>query len=225
MSDRTIKNHYLPKHTYLSGFINKDEQICVFDKTQNKWLPPQCLKDVGYEKNLYLDSTEKFLANKIENISPLCEIQNYDVLNIEQKKNILKFIFVLWLRVPTTKNKNDKDLADSYIELLSTVKKDAIPYFSDKTEDRFERVQQYLLYQKPLPQNMSEKFFQEPETIFPLSFNTFLNCSWKCYFCDEIITNDNPVNMFGLDKGGIVLPISSKSFLAIFTSVNYGLDE
>jgi hypothetical protein len=66
---------------------------------------------------------------------------------------------------------------------------------------------------------MSEKFFQEPETIFPLSFNTFLNCTWKCYFCDEIITNDNPVNMFGLGKGGIVLPISSKSFLAIDRSL------
>jgi hypothetical protein len=210
MSGRTKKNHYLPISAYLSGFTNKNGQICVFDKKQGKWLPPQCPKDVGYEKNLYLKSTEEFLAKNIENISPLCKIQNWETLSIEQKKKILKFILVLWLRVPEVKKKNDKDLADSCIELLSAIKKAKIPYLSDEAEK---------LSQKPLPQNMSESFFKEPETIFPLGFKTFLNCDWKCYFCNEIITNDNPVNMFGLGKGGIILPISSKSFLAIDKSL------
>jgi hypothetical protein len=138
-----IKNHYIPQK-YLKGFTNESGKVfCYGENSEPFEIKP---KNIAYEKGLYSDETETYLANEIE--EPFNQII-YKMLSREKfvgkdREKISKYLVVLLKR--TIKNRFQ------YEKSAGSIAEDATEKLVQKVEDEeiFANMQKELVIQQLL---------------------------------------------------------------------------
>jgi hypothetical protein len=136
VSQRVIKQHYVPQH-YLKGFANSNKKnyyVCVYNKENGKKFPSN-IRDIGHENYFYDISEEQNVEKRLsiieskfsKSLKKLIKIKDLNILTSRDKEVFSNFIAIQYVRTKESRISNEQVFED----IINIIGKSSIPDFDE----------------------------------------------------------------------------------------------
>jgi hypothetical protein len=231
-------NHYVPQY-YLRGFSVEpaSELIWVYRKGTSD-IFKTAIHNIAQENNFYPEEMETYLANKIEGPANtvLQKVRDLELLTLNDKEILSKYMMVLWKRVPQHKNLLKEKAPEIMGPVFDRIDKELVE-LGEKYPTKKDLVEKHRKELQELRISKESDLLHDiwlanmPPDKAPRTLEVLSQMTWRFFTTGNdgyFITSDNPLFFFrwmgiGKEHSEVTFPITQN--IALWTTWRIDLNE